>query len=60
MGELTPLDVHGIAIGLLGVLVAIGLWWIYFDLVSHRAPVSRRTQLIAATATLVDPSWYSP
>lgn len=32
-------------IGLLGILVAIGLWWIYFDLVSHRRPISRRTQL---------------
>ena len=32
-------------IGLLGVVVAIGLWWIYFDLVSHRAPISQRTQL---------------
>jgi low temperature requirement protein LtrA len=30
---------------MLGVLVAIGLWWIYFDLVSHREPISRRTQL---------------
>jgi low temperature requirement protein LtrA len=27
------------------VLVAIGLWWIYFDLVSHREPGSRFTQL---------------
>jgi low temperature requirement protein LtrA len=35
----------GIVIGLLGVLVAIGLWWIYFDLVSHHVPISRRTQL---------------
>lgn len=45
MAEITPLEVDEIVIGLLGVLVAIGLWWIYFDLVSHRAPISRRTQL---------------
>ncbi len=44
MAELDPLEVDGIVIGLLGVVVAIGLWWIYFDLVSHRAPVSRHTQ----------------
>jgi low temperature requirement protein LtrA len=23
----------------------VGLWWIYFDLISHRAPVSHLTQL---------------
>jgi len=45
MAEVAPLDFDVIAIGLLGVLVAIGLWWIYFDLVSHRAPTSNRTQL---------------
>ena len=45
MADLDPLDATGIVIGLLGVLVAIGLWWIYFDLVSHREPVPRHTQL---------------
>jgi low temperature requirement protein LtrA len=45
MAEVAPVEPEGIAIGLLGILVAIGLWWIYFDLVSHRAPVSNRTQL---------------
>ena len=45
MAEVAELREGGIVIGLLGVLVAIGLWWIYFDLVSHRAPVSRLTQL---------------
>jgi low temperature requirement protein LtrA len=45
MADLEPLDATGIVIGLLGVLVAIGLWWIYFDLVSHRTPQPRRTQL---------------
>lgn len=34
-----------IAIGLLGVLVAIGAWWLYFDLVSHRTPAPMRTQI---------------
>jgi low temperature requirement protein LtrA len=45
MAAITPLHLDGIIIGLLGVLVAIGLWWIYFDLVSHRAPISHRTEL---------------
>jgi low temperature requirement protein LtrA len=45
MAEIKPLDADGIVIGLLGVLVAIGLWWVYSDLVSHRAPVPGRTQL---------------
>ena len=45
MAELHPLEADGIVIGLLGVVVAIGLWWIYFDLISYRAPVPRRTQL---------------
>ncbi len=44
MADLEPLTRNGVFIGLLGVLVAIGLWWIYFDLVSHRPPVSRLTQ----------------
>lgn len=43
--ELTPLDPEVVLIGLMGLLVAVGLWWIYFDLVSHRAPVSRLTQI---------------
>jgi len=45
MADIEELGGDGIVIGLLGVLVAIGLWWIYFDLVSHRQPVSRKTQL---------------
>jgi low temperature requirement protein LtrA len=45
MAELRPLDGDGVVIGLLGVVVAIGLWWIYFDLVSHREPISRYTQI---------------
>ncbi len=45
MADIHPLDTHGIVVGLLGVVVAIGLWWIYFDLVSHRAPMPRRTQV---------------
>ena len=45
MADVHPLEVDGIIIGLLGVVVAIGLWWIYFDLISYRAPVPRRTQL---------------
>jgi len=45
MADLQPLHVDGIVIGLLGVVVAIGLWWIYFDLISHRPPVPRFTQL---------------
>jgi len=30
---------------LLGVLVAIGLWWVYFELVSGHEPTPARTQL---------------
>jgi low temperature requirement protein LtrA len=45
MASLRPIREDGIAIGLLGVLVAIGLWWIYFDLVSHHEPTPNRTQL---------------
>ena len=45
MADLHPLEADGVAIGLLGVVVAIGLWWIYFDLVSHRPPVPRLTQV---------------
>jgi low temperature requirement protein LtrA len=45
MAEIHPIEADGIVIGLLGVVVAIGLWWIYFDLISYRAPVPRRTQL---------------
>ena len=45
MAELRPRDIDAIAIGVLGVLIAIGLWWLYFDLVSHEPPVARRTQL---------------
>ncbi|MGH8950415.1 MAG: low temperature requirement protein A [Acidimicrobiia bacterium] len=45
MADLTPLDAGELVIGLFGVLIAIGMWWIYFDLVSHREPVSRKTQL---------------
>jgi low temperature requirement protein LtrA len=44
VAETAPVDVDDVVLGLLGVLVAVGLWWIYFDLISHRAPVSRRTQ----------------
>jgi low temperature requirement protein LtrA len=45
MADIHPLELDGVVIGLLGVLVAIGLWWIYFDLISHHSPVSRLTQL---------------
>ena len=45
MADIDPLELEGVVVGLLGVLVAIGLWWIYFDLVSHHAPSSRWTQL---------------
>jgi low temperature requirement protein LtrA len=44
MADLAPLDLDEAVIGLGGMLLAIGLWWVYFDLVSHRPPVSRYTQ----------------
>ena len=45
MAQARSLGTGAILVGLLGVLVAIGLWWLYFDLISYRAPVPRRTQL---------------
>jgi low temperature requirement protein LtrA len=45
MAAIRPIELDELVIGLLGVVIAIGLWWIYFDLVSHRAPRSRFTQL---------------
>jgi low temperature requirement protein LtrA len=45
MAELADLDAGGIEIGILGVIVAIALWWVYFDLISHHAPVANRSQL---------------
>lgn len=45
MSEIMPLELDEVLIGLMGLLMAVGLWWLYFDLVSHRAPVSRLTQL---------------
>jgi low temperature requirement protein LtrA len=44
MADIAPLGFDEVVVGLSGVLIAIGLWWIYFDLVSHRPPVSRWTQ----------------
>ena len=45
MANLEPVTADGIAIGLLGVLIGICLWWTYFDLVSNHEPASSRTQL---------------
>jgi low temperature requirement protein LtrA len=45
MARTVPVEPDALPIGLLGIVVAIGLWWIYFDLVSNRAPISRMTQL---------------
>ena len=45
MAEVKPLGPGVIVIGLLGVVVAIGLWWIYFDLIADRPPRAERTQL---------------
>jgi low temperature requirement protein LtrA len=45
MAEVEQLDADGIAIGILGVTVAIALWWIYFDLISNHAPVGNRSQI---------------
>jgi low temperature requirement protein LtrA len=45
MAGVEVLDLDAAAAGMLGVLVAIGLWWIYFDLVSLRQPISRYSQL---------------
>jgi low temperature requirement protein LtrA len=45
MAANVPRDLDAIAIGLLGVLIAIGLWAIYFDLASNEPPIERYTQL---------------
>jgi len=45
MANLHPVTADGIAIGLLGVLAGIGLWWVYFDFVSNHEPMPSRTQL---------------
>lgn len=50
LGEVIVGTVRGIAdhseltwtvggIGLLGMIVAFGLWWLYFDFISHRLPI---------------------
>lgn len=36
-----PVTSSVVTIGVVGMLVAIGLWWLYFDLVSHRTPRAR-------------------
>ena len=33
---------EGGLLALLGVLIAVGLWWVYFDFVSHRQPRTTR------------------
>ena len=30
----------------LGMLIAIGLWWVYFDFVSHHKPIDKRTKTV--------------
>lgn len=35
MANREPTSLHVVAIGLLGVLIAVALWWLYFDLVSE-------------------------
>lgn len=45
MAQVRSLGLDAIMVGLLGVVIAIGIWWLYFDLASHRLPVSRFTQL---------------
>jgi low temperature requirement protein LtrA len=45
VAETAPVAPGDVVLGLLGVLVAVGLWWIYFDLISHRSPIPTRTQL---------------
>jgi low temperature requirement protein LtrA len=45
VADTEPVHADGIVIGLFGVLIAIGLWWIYFDLISHNAPISNLSQV---------------
>jgi low temperature requirement protein LtrA len=44
MAEVRSSGTGAVLVGILGVLVAIGLWWLYFDLASHEAPIARYTQ----------------
>ena len=41
--ELEEVDFSLLIVGGLGVLVAVGMWWIYFDLLGHREPRADRT-----------------
>ncbi len=45
MAEVRSLGTDAVLVGIQGVLVAIGLWWLYFDLASHEKPVPRFTQV---------------
>lgn len=38
-GELDVFTLRNATIAVLGVLIAIGLWWVYFDSISRRLPV---------------------
>lgn len=40
-------QIGGLAIS--GILIAIGLWWIYFDYVSHRIPVAKTAYILSWT-----------
>jgi low temperature requirement protein LtrA len=31
----------------LGMMIAIGIWWIYFDFVSHRLPIDKRVPIFS-------------
>jgi low temperature requirement protein LtrA len=45
MADVRDVGAGALVPGVVGVVVAIGLWWLYFDLVSHRLPAPRWTQL---------------
>ena len=49
LSELHHLTLEVGVIALLGMLVAIGLWWVYFDFVSHRIPRAQASSVAAWT-----------
>ena len=47
LSEHHHLTLHVGLIALLALLIGIGLWWIYFDSVSHRLPIARQSAVLA-------------
>ena len=35
------------AVALIGILIAAGLWWVYFDFISHRIPIAKSSKVVS-------------